>query len=65
MKHDDKVDVRVPHELRGALERERRRMSKAAGAEVKTSAVIRSILERALKPKKKIAARDVGVATGG
>lgn len=53
MKHDEKVDVRIPGELRGALERERRRMSKAAGAEVRTSAVIRSILEKALKGKRR------------
>ena len=42
------IYTRVSHQLRNALERERKRMSKAAGAEVKTSAVIRAILERAL-----------------
>lgn len=55
MKNDDKVDVRIPSELRSALERQRLRMSKKAGAEVKTSAVIRSILEQALKPKRRLA----------
>ncbi len=46
------VGVRMPRKLKGALERERRRMSRAAGAEVKTSAVIRALLEQALaKPK--------------
>jgi hypothetical protein len=50
MKHDEFIGIRVPGELRGALERERQRMSKAAGAEVKTSAVIRAILERSLRP---------------
>jgi hypothetical protein len=49
MKHDGVVAVRVPSELRAALEQERVRMSRKAGAEVKTSAVIRAILERALK----------------
>jgi hypothetical protein len=53
MEHDKKVDVRIPGELRGALELERKRMSKKAGAEVKTSAVIRAILEQALKPKRR------------
>lgn len=50
------IYARVPYALRGALERERKRMSKAAGAEVKTSAVIRSLLEQALKPKRERAA---------
>jgi len=50
MKNDDKLDLRVPAELRGALERERRRMSKMVGADVKMSAVVRAILERALRP---------------
>ena len=46
------VGVRMPRKLKGALERERRRMSRAAGAEVKMSAVIRALLEQALsKPK--------------
>jgi len=48
-----KVDLRLPSELRSALERERRRMSKAAGAEVKMSATIRALLEQALKPKRR------------
>ncbi len=46
--NDETIGVRIPSELRAALERERQRMSKKAGAEVKASAVIRSILERAL-----------------
>lgn len=48
VEHDETIAVRVPRKLRAALERERRDMSQKAGAEVKTSAVIRSILERAL-----------------
>lgn len=44
MKHDAIIYARVPGDLRDALERERQRMSKAAGAEVQTSAVIRAIL---------------------
>jgi hypothetical protein len=58
MEHDAKVDVRIPGELRGALERERKRMSKAAGAEVKTSAVIRSILELHLRTKRRHATSE-------
>jgi len=47
------IGVRVTQELRGALEQERKRMSHKAGAEVKMSAVVRSILERALLPASK------------
>lgn len=50
---ETKVDVRLPRELRSALERERRRMSKEFGTEVKTSFVVRSLLERALRPKRR------------
>lgn len=46
------VGVRMPRKLRSALERERKRMSRAAGAEVKTSAVIRALLEQALSKSK-------------
>ena len=46
------VGVRMPRKLKSALERERRRMSRAAGAEVKTSAVIRALLEQALSKSK-------------
>lgn len=52
MEHNAKVDVRLPSELRSALEQERRRMSKKAGAEVKMSAVIRAILEQAMRSKR-------------
>lgn len=53
MKHTEKVDVRLTGALRAALEHERKRMSKKKGAEVKTSVVVRSLLERALKPKRR------------
>jgi len=53
MKNDEFIGIRVPGDLRTALERERRRMSKMAGAEVKTSAVIRAILEQALRSKRR------------
>jgi len=46
---DEIIYARVPGELRSALEHRRQRMSKTIGAEVKTSAVIRAILERALR----------------
>lgn len=55
---DEIIYARVPRELRSALERERKRMSKAAGAEVKTSAVIRAILERDLLSKRRRSASD-------
>lgn len=57
MKKDEVIAVRVPGELRDALERERKRMSKKAGAEVKSSAVVRSILERFLLRPTKAEAR--------
>ena len=47
------IGIRVTQELMGALEQERKRMSQKAGAEVKMSAVVRSILERALLPASK------------
>lgn len=49
MDHDKRVNLRVPKRLWDALEAERTRMSRAAGAEVKVSAVVRSVLERGLK----------------
>jgi predicted site-specific integrase-resolvase len=52
------IYARVPSKLRKALERERRCMSIAAGAEVKTSAVIRAILERALFTKRRSASSE-------
>jgi hypothetical protein len=42
----------LPGKLRNAIELERRRMSRVAGAEVKTSAVIRAILEEKLNRKR-------------
>jgi hypothetical protein len=48
MKHDEIIYARVPRRLRKALERERKCRSVATGAEVKTSAVIRALLEHAL-----------------
>ena len=55
MRHDEIIYARIPCGLKKALERERKRMSKAAGAEVKTSAVIRAILEEALRKKSRAA----------
>jgi hypothetical protein len=46
------IGVRVSGELRRALESERKRISKSSGVEVKASAVIRSILEQKLIPKR-------------
>ncbi len=48
---DGIIYARVPSGLRSALEHERKRMSKKAGAEVKTSAVIRAILEEHLRKR--------------
>jgi hypothetical protein len=55
--YDEIIYARVPGELKVALERERRRMSKIAGAEVKTSAVVRAILEQALRSGRRTEAR--------
>lgn len=50
--HTEIIYARIPSKLKSKLERERKRRSRAAGAEVKTSAVIRALLEDALaKPK--------------
>ena len=57
MKSDDKLDLRIPAELRSALEREQRRMSKAVGTDMKMSAVVRAILERALRNRRRTEAR--------
>ncbi len=52
MEQDEFIGIRVSQKLKRALERERRRRSRAAGAQVGTSAVIRALLEQALsKPK--------------
>ena len=51
----ESIAVRLPADLRTALEKERQRVSKKAGAEVQTSSVIRAILERALLPKRSAA----------
>jgi len=52
VKHDDIVTIRLPKTLRGKLDRERQRMSRAIGAEVKESSVIRAILEDWVRRKK-------------
>jgi predicted site-specific integrase-resolvase len=51
--NDEIIYARVPSRLRADLERERKRMSKKTGTEVKTSAVIRAILEQALRSKRR------------
>lgn len=53
MANDEIIYARVPGGLKSALERERRRLSKKTGTEVKTSAVIRAILEQALLGKRR------------
>lgn len=53
MKHDVFVGFRITGELREELERERKRRSRKAGAEVQTSAVIRAILEEKLRRGKR------------
>jgi hypothetical protein len=49
------LGIRMSEQLLKALEDERQRVSRKAGAEVNTSAVVRAILERALniKPPKR------------
>jgi len=56
--YDEIIYARVPGKLKAALERERQRMSKAAGAEVQTSAVIRAILELHLRAKRRPVASE-------
>ena len=56
MKQDEIIYARIPSKLKSALERERLRMSRVAGAEVKTSAVIRAILEEKLGKRRAITA---------
>ncbi len=55
---DGKIDIRVPRKMLNELERERKRLSKEAGVEVKTSAVIRSILELHLRSKRRPASSE-------
>lgn len=55
---DGKIDIRVPRKMLNELERERKRLSKEAGVEVKTSAVIRSILELHLRSKRRHASSE-------
>lgn len=54
-KPDNKTEkvlgIRMSEQLLKALEEERQRVSRKAGAEVNTSAVVRAILERALNVK--------------
>jgi len=46
--NEKRIAVRLPGQLAAALEKERQRISKKGGAEVKMSAVIRAILEQRL-----------------
>lgn len=48
VEHDEIIYARIPRKLRQALERERERMSRVVGTKLKTSAVIRAILEEKL-----------------
>jgi hypothetical protein len=43
------IGIRVPRALRTKLERERKRASRKAGADVKLSSLIRAILEQHLR----------------
>jgi hypothetical protein len=54
MKHDQYVGFRLPRDLSRALEQERRRLSRERGTELKTSAAIRTILERDLRSQRKV-----------
>lgn len=51
--NDETISVRIPAEIKDALERKRRQMVRSVGAEVKTSAVIRAILVKDLRKKRK------------
>ena len=41
---DGKIDIRIPSEIRKALERERRHVSRLAGTEVKMSSLVRALI---------------------
>lgn len=56
MKNDETVGVRLPRQLRNAIERERQRVSKAIGTEVKMSTIIRAALEERFVKQKARAA---------
>ena len=58
MKNEAIIYARVPRKLRGDIELERKRMSKAAGAEVKTSAAVRALLEQAIRLKRRPVANE-------
>ena len=52
VKHEGTLSLRLPSDLLDDLEKERRRVSRVVGVDVKTSAVVRSILERDLRRRR-------------
>jgi hypothetical protein len=52
VKNDGKIEVRVPKSVLAALEIERRRMSRAAGAEVKMSALVRALISEGVRSRR-------------
>jgi hypothetical protein len=54
-KHDEAIAIRVPGDMMRDLEREQRRMSRAAGAEIKMSAVIRALIIEGVRLRRRSA----------
>lgn len=52
MQHDERINLRLPSDLLAEIEKERVRRSRAAGVEIKASALIRSALERTFKRRR-------------
>ena len=53
MRHKAILSLRLPSDLLDYIERERRLASRAAGVDIKTSAMVRSIFERDMKRRRR------------
>lgn len=58
MKHDESIAIRVPSDMMRELEKERRRMSRAVGAEIKMSAVVRALIIEGMRLRLRRGARS-------
>lgn len=57
MRHSGKIDIRIPEDMLDDLEQERRRMSRAAGAEIKMSAVVRALVLEGMRLRRRRSAK--------
>lgn len=54
VKQDEtRISVRIPNDLKDALERERQRMNRKAGVELNLSVVIRALVKEAMQRRSK------------